>query len=157
MKTHVNLKRMNTENLNIRSEDIDEILRGEISAAEAYNQVIGKVKTDPEVKRLKEFNADHRDAVLYWRKQARLNGDIPEAESSIWGTAVEAFVGTSKLLGQKSALKALKTGEEHGRTNYQKMLKSNELSPDQKNKIREVFIPKQNNHIESLSFLIRNQ
>ncbi len=141
----------------IKNSDIDEILRGEISAIEAYEQVMKKVDSDPEVYRLKEFKSDHEKAVDYWKQQARFLGKIPENTSSVWGTVVETFVGTSKLIGEKSALNALKKGEEHGLSNYEKMLKSDKLTSFQKNEVRNTFIPRQKKHIESINSIMKTQ
>lgn len=135
------------------SSDINEIIRGEISATEAYEQVMEKVTDFPERKRLKEFYSEHNKAVSFWRAQSQ--DEVPEKSSSVWGTVVEAFVGTSKILGEDVALKALKTGEEYGLSNYEKMLKSDELSAHHKLEIRNKFIPRQKRHIESLTALMK--
>lgn len=136
---------------------INEILRGEISAQEAYDQVFEAIKDDPEVTRLDQLRADHSHAVEYWKDQAHAEMSYPEHSSGVWGTAVEAFVGASKLLGQKTALAALKKGEEHGLDNYRKMLDRDDLSDVQKNEIRNTFIPCQQEHITTLNALIKMQ
>ncbi len=136
---------------------INEILRGEISAQEAYDQVFEAIKDDPEVTRLDQLRADHSTAVEYWKNQAHSEMSYPEQTSGVWGTAVEAFVGASKLLGQKAALSALKKGEEHGLENYRKMLDREDLTPVQKNEIRNNFIPCQQEHITTLNSLIKMQ
>ncbi len=134
--------------------DINEIIRGEFSAAEAYEQVMEKVTDFPEKVRLKGFYTEHNRAVSFWRAQSQ--EVAPVKSSSVWGTVVEAFVGTSKMLGEEAALKVLKTGEEYGLSNYEKMLNSDELSSHHKLEIREKFIPKQKLHIASLNSLIKN-
>lgn len=138
-----------------RSGELDEILRGEISAVEAYEQVEAKVKSDPEAYRLREFRNDHSEAVRYWREQSASSGIKPEDSSSIWGTAVEAFVGLSKLVGEETALRALKKGEEHGLSNYKSMLESEGLTNSQKMQIRNTFIPRQQGHIESINAILK--
>lgn len=150
---------MHNDNLEAQEENdgINEILRGEISAQEAYDQVFDTIKEDPEIRRLEQLRADHRQAVQYWKNQAHSEMSSPEQTSGVWGTAVEAFVGVSKLLGQKAALKALKQGEEHGLNNYKKMLKRDELTAVQKNEIRNNFIPCQQQHISTLNSLMSMQ
>ncbi len=139
----------------VHAQDLDEILRGEISAVEAYEQVEEKVRKDPEVYRLREFRNDHAQAVRYWTEQSSSSGMKPEESSSIWGTAVEAFVGLSKLVGEETALRALKKGEEHGLSNYKSMLESEGLTNAQKTEIRNRFIPRQEAHIESINALLK--
>ena len=141
----------------LKNLDIDEILRGEISAKEAYQQVLEKVEDDPEAYRLNQFKLDHENAVRFWKKQAKQTGVIPEKSSSIWGTVVETFVGASKIIGEETALRALKKGEEHGLSHYQKMLESDMLTDFQKSEIRKTFIPRQSRHIESINTMIKQK
>jgi len=141
----------------MKNEKINEILRGEISAKESYRQVMEKVKSDPESHRLKEFLTDHKDAVSFWEAQAVGEFKQPQTDSGVWGKAVEAFVGTSKLLGDKNALKALKAGEEIGLKSYQNMLTDDQLSMSQKESIKTKFIPRQERHINSLNAMIELQ
>lgn len=160
MYTHPNPIIGNKNNLNpaaFKNLDIDEIIRGEISAVEAYEQVMEKVKDDPEAYRLRQFKLDHQNAVQYWKKEEKISGKIPQMDSSVWGAAVEAFIGVSKLIGEETALRALKKGEEHGLTNYEKMLTSSRLTSYQKEEIRKTYIPRQKRHIESLNALIKLQ
>lgn len=139
------------------NEKIDQIIRGEISAMKAYEQVMEKIDDDPEEYRLKQFKLDHENAVQFWKKEERMSGKITESDSSIWGTAVEAFVGTSKLVGEKTALKALKKGEEYGLSLYEDLLNSDGLTTIQRAEIKETFIPRQKRHIESINALIKMQ
>lgn len=149
---HIHERRMMEDMIN---PTIDEILRGEISAVEAYNQVLEKIELDPEIIRLEQFRDQHLHAVNYWQRQAKREGKIPEKSSSVWGTVVEAFVGVSKLLGHDAALKALKAGEEHGLKNYEDLLEDRNLTPMQKREIEECFIPRQISHIESIEAILK--
>ena len=156
MYTNNNTDTFNAPHLgSVTNKDIDEILRGEISATEAYSQVLDVVEDDPEIYRLNQFKLDHENAIAFWRKEARISGKIPETSSKIWGEAVEAFVGVSKLLGEEPALLALKKGEEHGLSHYKNMLKSDLISSFQKEEIRNTFIPRQERHIEKIKTLLK--
>ncbi len=158
MYTHHDINKVGeTPRAKILNEDIDEILRGEISAVEAYEQVIEQLSEDPELFRLTEMKVDHENAVNYWKKESRDSGRIPESDSSLWGNVVEAFVGTSKIIGDEAALIALKKGEEHGLSNYRKMLNSEKLKKAEKEKIENMFIPNQKKHIESIDLLLGMQ
>lgn len=138
-----------------KNESINEILRGEISAAEAYDQVFETLDSDVEKSRLNEFRQEHLACVDFWKTQAKMDGTMPETESGIWGKAVEAFVGTSKLFGNTTALRALKEGEEHGLKNYKDLLKREDITPLQKDQIKRQFIPTQEKHINSLNAMIK--
>lgn len=135
--------------------DMNRILRGEISAAEAYQQVMEKVSHDPEAIRLQEFLDDHHNAITYWKAQVDDKGALAEQSSGPWGTAVEVIVATAKLLGNTLTLAALKEGEEHGLKMYENLLESPELSERNKSYIRDFLIPNQCKHINSLKVLMR--
>lgn len=133
-----------------RNESIDEILRGEIAAVEAYERVIVSLESDPEVYRLKLFKLDHENAVQYWKRQAVVSRKTPQGSSEIWGLVVDAFMGISSLIGEEAALRALKKGELHGIAIYERMLESEQLTTIQKDEIRNTFIPRQQRHIQSI-------
>lgn len=150
------LNRKNTPMLDpelndLSNEDIDKVLRGEYSAVQSYKQVIDKIEEEPELQELEKFKIHHDLAVEFWKSEARVEGKIPEATSGVWGKAVEAFVGTSKILGNTTALAALKNGEKHGLETYTEMLDSVNLTVAQKGKIRDTFIPKQLEHIKIIT------
>lgn len=139
----------------IKNESINEILRGEISAFESYEQIFDKIESDAEKKRLSEFRNEHLAAIDFWKNQAQMQGAKSETDSGIWGKAVEAFVGTSKLFGNTVALRALKEGEEHGLNNYKDLLGRDDLTSLQKDQIKRQFIPTQEKHINSLNAMIK--
>jgi hypothetical protein len=51
----------------------------------------------------------------------------------------------------------LKEGEEHGLNEYRDLLKSSDISPEQKQHVRDVFIPNQERHIKSIGAMIKMQ
>lgn len=130
--------------------DIESILRGEISATEAYRQVIEKLASNPEVRRLEKFLHDHQDAVDYWTTQLEVEGFRPEEGSGMWGKAVEAFVATAKILGNTAAISALREGEVYGLNRYKELLTSMSLTPAQKSYIRTELLPIQEAHVQRL-------
>ena len=141
----------------MENDEIEEVIRGEISAAEAYEQVMESLKTDPEAQRLQSFHEDHLDAVDYWKEQSMKDNILDDDSSGIWGTAVKGFVGLSKLFGSTSALAALREGEEYGLKLYKDLVKSENLSEEQKEQISTHFIPLQEKHIDSLNAIIKLQ
>jgi hypothetical protein len=136
-------------------DDMNQILRGEISATESYQQVMEKLAHDPEAVRLQEFLDDHHNAVTYWKAQVDDKGALADQSSGSWGTAVEAIVGAAKLLGSTATLAALKEGEEHGLKMYERLLESSELTDRNKSYIRDFLIPNQCKHINSLKVMMK--
>lgn len=152
----------NTEkNMNKKREtrinNMEDILRGELSAIEAYQQVMETVNDNPEVTRLTEFLADHREAASYWKKKVRVEHETPDSMSGAWGTFVQAFVGSAKLLGNTAALKALKEGEEHGLNQYENLLAEDDISAVDKDHLRKVLIPNQKRHINNIDAMMKMQ
>lgn len=134
-------------------DQMNSVLRGEISATEAYKSVLEILENDPDSPNLHQFLNEHQSAVSYWKDQIDREGAAHDETSGPWGTAVEAFVATAKLLGNVAALSALKEGEEHGLKLYEEMLASDDLTMDQRNYIRDILIPRQRQHIARLEVM----
>lgn len=137
------------------NEAINEIIRGEIAAMHAYQQVFEQLKDDPDAIHLDMLFEEHRSAVEFWRTQATREFSYPAEDAGVWGSAAAAFVGVSKLFGDRSALTALRKGEEYGLDLYREMLEREELSPALKEVIEEKFIVQQKAHISTVSKLIK--
>lgn len=134
-------------------EDASRLLRGEISAIEAYDQVMEKFRADPAAKRLQAFRSEHDRASKFWRDEILSKGLAPDEDSGPWGQVVFAVVGAAKLLGESSALQTLKSGESHGLSEYKAFLKRDDVPERLKRKLREDFIPLQERHIASLEVI----
>lgn len=135
--------------------DMHSILRGEISAVQSYRQVLEMLRADPEAHRLEEFVQDHEKAVSYWTDQIGAMGDQPDRDSGVWGSVVEAFTGSAKLMGNTSAIQALKQGEVHGLNEYRDLLENENVTEAQKQFIRETLIPNQERHITSIDAMMK--
>ncbi|MFW7379349.1 MAG: DUF2383 domain-containing protein [Oligoflexus sp.] len=132
-----------------RNKSLNELLRGEISAQETYQQVLEKVDEDPlQVQELRRIHQDHTEAAELLRREISKEGGSPENESGMWGGFAKAVTGTAKVFGDKAALKALKEGEEHGFKSYQRALEDEGLSQDDKQLISSRLIPLQQQHIQ---------
>ncbi len=134
-------------------EDASRLLRGELSAVEAYDQVMQKFEADPAAKRLQSFRNEHSRAAQFWRDELLARGLAPDEDSGPWGQVVFAIVGTAKLFGEASALQALKSGENHGLSEYRAFLRRDDVPERLKMKMREDFIPLQERHIASLEVI----
>lgn len=134
---------------------IEQILRGEISAVEAYEEVMKKVSTKPDIDRFLSFKEDHERAKNYWRGRASQQLTSPPETSGVWGSTVEGIVKSASLLGDKTALRALMAGEEHGMKEYKELLQSDDVSEADKRFIREELMPAQERHIASLKSLLK--
>jgi uncharacterized protein (TIGR02284 family) len=135
---------------------LNSLLRGEISAAETYAQGIDKIadsdKAGANAGLLRQIQEDHGRTAQMLRERVRSLGGEASDSSGAWGAWAKTVQGTMNLFGDKSALKSLKEGEEHGLKDYQEAL--DDVDPESAHLIRGQFIPQQQRHIDTLDQLI---
>jgi uncharacterized protein (TIGR02284 family) len=136
---------------------VNSLLRGEISAAETYNQAMEKFASQPEVAELRRLRDAHRDTANTLRQHVHKHGDQPATSSGLWGTWAKFVEGTAKVFGKAAALKALKEGEDHGVKQYQRALDDKDLAADCKTLIRTQLLPQAQGHIPALDRLMSAQ
>lgn len=137
-------------NTEMKSTQLDDLIRGEMSAVMTYDQVLEKVKDQKEAARLNEIRKNHVNAVATLKRYA--SADVKDDTKTVgaWGTFTKAWTGAAKLMGNEAALKALTQGEEHGITEYKEALNDENVSADLKRMIKTQFLPKQEEHIKTL-------
>lgn len=137
-------------------DQLNKVLRGELSAVAAYDQVIEKFANEPEIYRLSAIREEHVDSVRALRTMITHEGAFPDDEPGLWGTIVKAVVGTGKIFGNSPALTALKQGEEYGLRLYEDLATEN-LNSEDLRVIRSKLIPRQEKHIALLDQLAKMQ
>lgn len=135
---------------------LNKVLRGELSAVSAYEQVIKKFAQEPEIYRLIAIREEHDDSVRALRAMISHEGAFPDDDPGLWGTVVKAVVGAGKLFGNAPALSALKQGEEYGLRLYEDLANEN-LNVEDLRVIRSKLIPRQEKHIALLDQLAKMQ
>jgi hypothetical protein len=135
------------------AEALNRILRGEISAVEAYEKALYGLEDPLESKRLKELHQHHKELATYWQNQIESKGVVSDKDSGPWGAFVKSFVNTAKVFGDSATLSAMIQGEEHGLNEYQNLLKNEFVNEDSKRYARETAIPNLELHINSLKAL----
>jgi demethoxyubiquinone hydroxylase (CLK1/Coq7/Cat5 family) len=101
---------------------LNSFLRGEISAVETYKQALEKVE-DPAIRsQLQSCEEDHEHRIELLRERITHLGGKPDQSSGAWGVWAKLVQGGGDLLGDKTALKALEEGEDHGLDGYRKDL-----------------------------------
>jgi len=133
----------------------NKILRGELAAVEAYNQVIESFFSEPgaPIATLRQLRDEHQSSCESLRRLVENIGEEPAEESGTWGATVAALVNVRSLFGKDQALRVLKTGEEHGLKQYREMLEY-ELNDRERIIIRDVLLPRQVRHIAQLEALL---
>lgn len=156
--TDGNLPRSSTTgNYALRPEATDrlnELIRGERSAVETYQQAFEKVGGDPRVRELRPMVSDHEQAIRLLTDKVHSCGGEASTDSGAWGTWAETVMGTAKLFGDKAALSALKRGEEHGLKQYQDALQDEALDDSCRSIIRNQLVPQQEAHVRTLDRIL---
>ncbi len=141
------------------SDALNNLLRGEVSAVETYDQAIEKFTNplQPEVLAdLAHIRDEHILIVNWLRDRIAANGGSPVEGSGIWGSFTQAITKTAKLLGPQTALSALKQGELIGFENMQKALADSALPQEYRTTLSQEFIPKSQQHVVALDRLLEH-
>lgn len=146
---------MATASLDKMVDQLNSLLRGEISAVETYKQAIAKVDDEhaSDALALRAIAQEHGEQAQALRDEIRRVAGEPDDSSGAWGAWAKTVEATAKLFGDASALKALKEGEEHGLKDYE------ETRDDVDGPARELIvrrlIPAQERHIATLDGMMR--
>jgi hypothetical protein len=131
------------------AKSLNSLLRGEISAAETYDLALSKFEGRPPANELRHIRDDHHVALRLLRDRLREFGGHPIESSGAWGTFASAITSTAMALGAKPVLGALRQGEEHGISEYQKAINS-DLSAGSRMLIEDELLPLCRKHVAQL-------
>lgn len=106
---------------------LNELLRGEISAVETFEQALGRLTDYDRVSELRDCLTSHQQRVSFLRSQIVGLGGQPSDGSGPWGAFAKLVQGGAKLFGPKAAIAALEEGEDHGLKSYKRQI--DELEP----------------------------
>ena len=133
---------------------LNSLLRGELAAADTYQQALEKVGAEKGSAELQRIHLEHCEAAAALQDQVRRCGCEPAETSGAWGTFAKAVEGTAKLFGNTAALTALKEGEEQGVSDYESALQDETLPADCKSVIVSKLLPQTRSHIAALDRLL---
>jgi hypothetical protein len=138
-----------------QAERLNSLLRGELAAVETYQLALAKVDNQAGGSELHWLHTEHVEAANTLRRCVREHGGQPDHDSGAWGAFARAVEGAARLFGNAAALKALKEGEEHGAKSYEAALEDKEISPECKDLIRSILLPRTREHVPVLDQLIK--
>lgn len=135
-------------------DQLNSLLRGEISSVETYKQAIEKVGDEhaSDATLLRAIAQEHGEAAQSLRDEITRLGAEADDSSGAWGAWAKVVEGTAKLFGDASALKALKEGEEHGLKDYRESI--DDVDEPARELITNNLIPAQVRHIGVLDAMI---
>lgn len=144
--THVPTTQADVDTLN-------NLLRGEISAVETYQQALGKF-TQPEHRTmsnvLTRLRDEHARSVDILRERVIAHGSIPVEGAGAWGVFANMVEGAAKLLGPQTTLAALKQGELFGQEQYEKAVEKSDTSAECRFLIMNDLLPRCKMHVTTL-------
>lgn len=128
----------------------NDLLRGEISAVETYDQAIHKYADHPAAIALERMRNEHRDSAMRLRANVVSMGGQPAINSGSWGNFAKIVESAAALFGESSAIAALKQGEEHGIDQYMAALGNPDVENEAKTLITTQLLPRLRTHIQAL-------
>ena len=123
--------------------------RGELSAVNSYDEAIGKMPSLKSVD-LAKIRADHADAAERLRGRILALGVSPDSTAGPWGDWAEAVTKAGAAFGEDAGLRALQAGERHGKSEYEEALKNPDVDAESKQIIRDVLLPRQEEHLAAI-------
>jgi hypothetical protein len=102
---------------------------------------------------LSQMMRDHEQAASQLRELVQRMGGVAANDSGAWGTWSKTVMGAAKLLGDKSALKALKEGEESGIKEYRSALRDR-TPPPEIQQVVSTIVTREEEHVRQLDRLI---
>lgn len=135
---------------------LNSLLRGEISAAETYRNVLEKLAASghpANAATLTEMLAEHGRSHRLLHDRITELGGTPTDNSGVWGVWAQAVQGTLTIIGgDAGGLRALREGEEHGQRDYETAL--NEVDAVTAQLIQDRLLPVQQQHLDSLDRML---
>lgn len=135
---------------------VDELIRGELSAVKSIDAILGKITNENEKSQLYSIRQDHYQAVDKLKRFA--GAEVKENAvdtAGPWGAFASAFTGGASFFGDKAALQALKVGEQHGLNEYKEAVKSADIDLGLKQVIQNDLLPQQENHLKTIDTYIQ--
>jgi demethoxyubiquinone hydroxylase (CLK1/Coq7/Cat5 family) len=129
---------MATPNENVIAK-LNTFLRAEISAVESYRQALQKVTAPQARAQLEECEQNHQQRIDLLRSRITALGGTPSQGSGAWGAWAKLLQTGGNLLGERTAVDALESGEDHGLHEYQQEL--NSLDADTRSWVESQLLP----------------
>jgi hypothetical protein len=101
---------------------LDSFLRGELSAIGTYQMALSRLAESRHTGALREALTSHERRAELLKSHIRTGGGSPAESSGIWGAFAKLYEGGMAMFGEKAAINALESGEDHGRDDFKRGL-----------------------------------
>lgn len=145
---------LTTEKLEVKSETLNSLIRGELAAVETYDSALENLKGTEEKRKLQTIRDTHQDTADKLKEFVVKNEKKEVKDSGVWGDFAKVYEDGAAILGNKSAVQALSQGEEHGLRTMQTALKDQKLPEEIRKMIKTQLIPNQERNIKTLKGFI---
>jgi len=133
-------------------DQLNQFLRGEISAVETYRMALEKLdRTSAAREEVEACMQSHQARVMLLRDAIVTAGGTPAEGSGPWGVFAKAVEGGARILGDKVAVAALEEGEDHGIKEYR--VDDAKLDPSTRALVASQLMPEQRRTHERMSSL----
>jgi uncharacterized protein (TIGR02284 family) len=136
-------------------EDLNALLKGELSAVETYNQALPKVENKEIASLLSDCLASHEKRVGQLTDAIKGFGGTPEADSGVWGSWAKVLSGGASVFGDDATLAALEQEEDAQSSDYEWRLVR--MHGDHRNLVKEELLPEQQRYRSMLSQLLNDE
>lgn len=131
---------------------LNSFLRGEIAAVETYERALGVKFSNPSIpQQLRECHRSHQMRVDILREEIEEAGGTPAEDAGAWGAFANAVEGGAALLGERAAINALESGEDHGLADYRRDL--DQLDAEARELVEMELLPEQERTHDIVSML----
>lgn len=130
---------------------LNSLLSGEISALEAYNLAIQKIKDQDLVSTLERCRDSHALKMLCLMGRMEELGHSPPKSAGWWGTMVSLVEGAATMLSDKIAINILTAGEEFGFEQYEHHMK--DLDSKSYALVKTELLPAQGRTLQTMQLL----
>jgi uncharacterized protein (TIGR02284 family) len=133
-------------------EDLNALLKGELSAVETYSQALPKVENKEIASVLSDALASHKKRVGKLTDAIKDFGGTPEYDSGVWGSWAKVLSGGASVFGDDATVAALEQEEDACSSDYEWRLVR--MHGDHRNLVKDELLPEQQRYRSLLSELL---
>ncbi|MBA3708423.1 MAG: DUF2383 domain-containing protein [Planctomycetes bacterium] len=130
---------------------LNSFLRGELSAVGTYRHAVTKLGGSMHARVLADSLASHQKRVDQLRSHILERGGKAAESSGIWGAFAKLYEGSAAMFGEKAAINALESGEDHGIDDFSRDL--HQLDEISRRFVENDILPEQARTHEKMSAL----
>jgi demethoxyubiquinone hydroxylase (CLK1/Coq7/Cat5 family) len=101
-------------------DQLNSFLRGERSAVDAYRKALDQIEDTPIRAQLQACLESHQKRVETLVSRISSLGGQPSEGAGAWGLVTGAIASAASAVGEKAAISALESGEDHGLADYKR-------------------------------------